>query len=326
MKKRNLILLVSFTLAVLLVMVSANVIIVGEKIGSLPGLAWLEYVFYALLVIGFLWLFVRPVVRVQMAPALPVMSVSKGESHEELRKFARRLGSSFSYIPDPKIRRERSDSFRRRVDKYGSSFPKLSEIVEQELAVRFDGDSSIGVPGVDKRIRDWAKSVFMITAVSQNSTVDTLGTVYMNYKMIEDLVVATGFRPSSAQMFKVYRNVVAAAFVSFAVSEALSGAGSVAPFDFGDDAPDSVDAEPDFAPEDIAGGDEEGFSFFSVMKRFRLPGVIVGSTIDGAANALMTLRLGYITRSYLTEGAAVFRGIEGKRRVKRAAMRAALRT
>ena len=60
------------------------------------------------------------------------------------------------------------------------------------------------------------------------------------------------------------------------------------------------------------------------MRRIRIPGVVVGSVIDGTLNALMTLRIGYITRTYLQQGAEAFKGIKNKRAIKRQAMKDAV--
>ena len=54
--------------------------------------------------------------------------------------------------------------------------------------------------------------------------------------------------------------------------------------------------------------------------------MVVGSALDGTVNALMTLRIGYITRTYLQQGEQALTGIRNKRAVKWEAMKASLAT
>ena len=73
--------------------------------------------------------------------------------------------------------------------------------------------------GINRRIIEWAKSVFMITAISQNGKLDTVSVLYMNYKMIEDVIVASGFRPTRQQLFRQYVNILVTSLMTFVVSE-----------------------------------------------------------------------------------------------------------
>ena len=66
-----------------------------------------------------------------------------------------------------------------------------------------------------------------------------------------------------------------------------------------------------------------GESIMSSLKRLEIPGVLLGSAMDGCLNALMTLRIGYITKAYLTKGAAALSGTKNKRNVKREAIKEA---
>ena len=101
----------------------------------------------------------------------------------------------------------------------------------------------------------------------------------------------------------------------------------MAPFDFGDlDASSDAVADDlaDIDPDDVDLGDQlsdsEGLSLYSVLRRIKIPGVVIGAALDGTVNALMTLRIGYITRTYLQQGSKALKGIQNKRTVKRQAM------
>jgi hypothetical protein len=65
---------------------------------------------------------------------------------------------------------------------------------------------------------------------------------------------------------------------------------------------------------------ESGFSLGAILRNFKIPGIIAGPAIDGAVNALMTLRIGYVARTYLMEGAAAMHDSTARRNVKRQAV------
>ena len=50
----------------------------------------------------------------------------------------------------------------------------------------------------------------------------------------------------------------------------------------------------------------------------------MGSAIDGTLNALMTLRIGYVTRTYLQQGPKAMNTVQSKRKVKLQAMKEAV--
>ena len=101
----------------------------------------------------------------------------------------------------------------------------------------------------------------------------------------------------------------------------------MAPFDFGDldSAADSlpVDDVADIDPDDVAmmdAANSDGLSVYSVLRRIKIPGIVIGAALDGTVNALMTLRIGYVTRAYLQQGSKALKGVHNKRAVKRQAM------
>ena len=59
------------------------------------------------------------------------------------------------------------------------------------------------------------------------------------------------------------------------------------------------------------------------LKNLKIPGVLLGSVMDGCLNALMTLRIGYVTKAYLTKGAIALSGTKNKRNIKREAIKEA---
>lgn len=143
-------------------------------------------------------------------------------------------------------------------------------------------------------------------------------------KMIEDLILASGFRPSTMQMYKLYVNIILTSLVTYCTSAVFKGMEDVQPLDFLDN------ANPDDMVDNVADAAEETtFSDFprkilNAISKLQIPGAIIGSALDGAANALMTLRIGYVTRHYIINGYE--NSMDGRRKVKREAMKSALRT
>ena len=82
--------------------------------------------------------------------------------------------------------------------------------------------------------------------------------------------------------------------------------------------------DPDDMAFDSQMSDSEGLSVSSILRRIKIPGVVVSSALDGTVNALMTLRIGYITRTYLQQGEQALTGIRNKRAVKLQAMKDSL--
>lgn len=336
--RRNIIIILCILLGIMLLMVSGNIIIVGEKIAKITHLWWMEYVFYGILTLLAFYYILYPIIRIHRAPPFPTLSVSDNDRVVQLEAFGKNLYSHCDYISDENtsenqkvsrnLRKEHQKELRQALLHASGSEAKLREVIQKELNLRFEGDKNIGVLGINARIKEWAKSVFMITALSQNSRFDTISVIYLNLKMIDDIICASGFRPSKQQLLKMYGNILATALFTYAVSESLENTGSFAPFDFDDgvhsDVEHTGDVDLDDADFDAQVSDSDGLSVYSVLRRLKIPGVIVSSAIDGTVNALMTLRIGYITRTYLQKGPKSLNGFHNKRAVKRQAMKDAI--
>ena len=270
--KRNLLLIIGVFVGVLVILLMGNVITVAEKLGEICHTVYAEYAFYALIFILVLIFVIVPIIKVHTAPEFPVMGIGDETSDiRKLRAFGKRLASSCGYIDDEEVRAGHQQTLKAEVEACGNDIEALKVVIDREVTLRFDGNKDMGVQGINSRMKEWAKSVFMITAVSQNNLVDSAVLMVMNYRQVEDLVLATGFRPSRAQMFRIYANILTTTLVSYCTSEVLS----------------------DLAGETTLAG---------ALSNMKIPGVITESAIQGAVNALLTLRVGYVTRTFLMEG------------------------
>lgn len=317
MSRRNIILIIAFIAIIMVMMVAGNVIIVAQKIAQALGWAPIEYIIYAALLGLFAYIFLTPIVRIHSTPALPALEVRSGQNIAALRALATSLTNTMDYIPDTMARRQHKDAFTRQVAMAGNNSALITAAIDNEISCRFNGIEN-STKGINQHIIDWAASTFMITALSQNGKFDTISIIYLNFRMIADIVRAAGFRPTKRQLFKLYTNVLVTSLMTFVLSGALDDVCDLTPFDGIDE-----DAAAD-AATDAAADDDSAFSPYAILKSIKIPGVVIGSALDGAANALMTLRIGYITASYLRQGAAAFKGIAAKRAIKRQAMKDAV--
>ena len=342
--KRNLVIITCIFLGVILLMLSGNIIIIGEKIAKVTHLWFLEYVFYALIALLLAYYVLLPLWRIHRAPAFPVLGVDEHASADVLSDYGKRLADHCDYISDTERRKAHQEQLRLDLLHASGSEAQLKAVLQEEVSLRYEGDKQLGILGINGQIKEWAKTVFMVSAISQNSRFDTVSVMWLNYKMVESLVLASGFRPSNQQLFRIYRDILTTALITYAMSEALMKTGAVAPFDFGDlhhASADAVDADamdatlddgdvasidPDDVGFDSQISDSDGLSVYSILRRVKIPGVVVSSALDGTVNALMTLRIGYITRTYLQQGAQALSGIKNKRAVKWQAMKDALVT
>ncbi|MBO5808750.1 MAG: DUF697 domain-containing protein [Bacteroidales bacterium] len=270
--KRNLLLIIGVFIGVLVILLMGNVITVAEKLGEICHTVYAEYAFYALIFILVLIFVIVPIIKVHAAPEFPAMGIGDETSDiKRLRTFGKRLASSCGYIENEEVRAGHQQALKAELEACGNDFEALKAVIDREVSLRFNGSKEMEISGVNARMKEWAKSVFMITAVSQNNLVDTTVVLVMNYRQIEDLVLATGFRPSRAQMFRIYANILTTTLVSYCTSEVLS----------------------DLAGETTLAG---------ALSNLKIPGVITESAVQGAVNALLTLRIGYVTRTFLMEG------------------------
>ena len=242
--KRNLLIITLLFLGSFVILLLGNIIIIGEKIASLSQVAWAEYAFYTLILVVFYAVVIRPVVRVHRAPQFPALSIDGEWNTAQLVAFGHKLADNCNYIPKdkscPELRKLHQQRLREDLERYATSKEELVQIISEELKLRIEGGElketsgprtedmhSVRIIGINRRVIEWAKSVFMITAISQNGKLDTVSVLYMNYKMIEDVIVASGFRPTRQQLFRQYVNILVTSLMTFVASEVFRDMGSV---------------------------------------------------------------------------------------------------
>lgn len=121
---------------------------------------------------------------------------------------------------------------------------------------------------MNRVIRNNAKTVMVSTAISQNGRLDLYTVVVVNLKMIKELVYMAGFRPNMKNLSKLTINV----FTTALIAEGLEN------LDLNQILPNST---------------------MNVLGEIPLIKPIMSSVIQGISNALLTLRIGIVTRKYL---------------------------
>jgi len=121
---------------------------------------------------------------------------------------------------------------------------------------------------LNKVIVSHAESVFLTTAISQNGRLDLLAVLIINLRLIKELVVKCGFRPSYASLGKLSLNVMASAIVAESLED--------------------INFNELFPSQGLKALDDIPF-----LK------IITGSLAQGAGNALLSLRVGIICRNFL---------------------------
>lgn len=113
-----------------------------------------------------------------------------------------------------------------------------------------------------------AKTVMISTAISQNGKLDMFTVLAVNLKMIKELVLECGFRPSFTNLGKLSVNVLITALIA--------------------------DGLEDLNFNDLFPASTTGF-----LSDIPLIKPIMSSIMQGISNALLTLRIGLVTRRFL---------------------------
>lgn len=315
--KKALILTVTLFVLITVIVILGNVITIGEKMTTVIGSPYLEYAFYLVLLALFTYLvyvaILQPMYRIHNAPEFPVLAVQdndKGLSDEaygkKLMAFGNKLCNNCYYLPDQQ-RAEHQEELRAALANVDShDINQIKEILSNELKRRYRM--------VDKHIITYATKVFVITAISSSNRIDTLATLGLNYRMIADIVRASGFRPNKIQLTKIYYYVISSAFLSYffqgAAQSVVDGLTEV----------DDVDI--DVSDVEIPDIDASNIDFTEYVKNLNLPGIPLAPLADGLANAIMTIAIGYITKYYLQKGSKELKGAKGRTIKLKAKMKA----
>ncbi len=140
-------------------------------------------------------------------------------------------------------------------------------------AMRKKGDPAIPLAIIVTRrveemngvIREYATLALVSTAISQSGALDGLAALLTNIRLVNRLVRLSGFRPGYPQLVRMYANVFLAALVATSLE------------DF-----DEIG--------DVTGG---------ILGSIPGARLVASSLVQGLVTALLTLRVGFLTRQYI---------------------------
>lgn len=242
---------IGFILLFILMLLS-SVLDVGDRLSAISP--YLSYAFYALAAILVWLLIIRPVNIIMFSPSFSVETTLDEATRKNFlvyKRVAKRLIALDTFPPEEE---------KKLLAAMGSS-ALLREALTQTFNTYIKKE-------MNQVIRRNAKTVMISTAISQNGRLDFFTVVVVNIKMIKELVVMCGFRPSFKNLAKLTTNV----FTTALIAEGLEN------MDITDILPTStVNAIGDIP--------------------FIKP--VVSSVAQGMGNALLTLRIGIVTRKFL---------------------------
>ena len=141
--KRNIILTLIIILGIIVLMFIGDVITIGEKLTRVTHLWWMEYAFYALILLAFCWLVIRPIVKLHRTPELPSLNHEGVNNVVELKKFGARLAENCNYISDEKMRVDHQLQLRNDVQQWHDE-QNLRVVIDREVQLRLHGDAALG--------------------------------------------------------------------------------------------------------------------------------------------------------------------------------------
>ena len=272
--KKTLVTLGASLALVVVILLAGNVIVIGDKLAAAsPVFAW---IFYGLLAAALCWLVVIPTCRILFAKPFPKLSVDNAaedtpELRAELKSFARSLADNLGDLPAEEAAARRGELLAQ-LDRF-YDLAELRGIIQGELDRRF--------AKAQEHIHQWAKTVFLVTTVSQVGRIDAITSLVINCRMIADVIRCSGYRPTWGQLGRQYARILATSLFSYYLSDTL----------------DKVEVDP------------EMLHLKALSNRL----------VDGTANTLLSLRIGHVTLAYLREGAQALSGKSGAK-VRRRAM------
>lgn len=140
-------------------------------------------------------------------------------------------------------------------------------------------------------VRKAALNVFIVTAISQNGSFDIITAMGMNLQMINRLVAMRHRRPSLTQLLELYVIVISSTLIISLTDNIL----------------DEIDA-----------GELLGSAAGSSLAK-----TLIASSVNGAMNAYLTLRVGKMTMRYLELGSRHFK--QNRKKIRREVRKSAFK-
>ena len=222
------------------------------------------YATLVLIILALLIFIVRPIIVALSSPCFTLDIVDVKSRKEVSRKNYQSLKKVAKNLMD---KDNISDESKKAIELAMNSKAELNE------ALRTVYDKEVS-KNINKIINESSVRVLLSTAISQNNRFDGATVALVNIRMIMRIVVACGYHPSYPQLYKLIAKVFRNALIAYTLQTT----------------------------------EVDNLIFNGINKLVKgaltslpLVGEITKSITQGAANALLTLRIGIITRKYLYE-------------------------
>lgn len=173
-----------------LVTLVGNILVIGSKLGLFSSS--LEYGFYGLLMIVFVWLIATPLLGVLAKPVLALEEVVSGSSkadHNKLKRVARQLINAGVLPPEQHMKLAGAIG--------------LGSDLREPLAAGINAQRESAI----KIIRSHAVRVCVATAISQSGRLDAIAVLVTNFRLVRLLVQHFGYRPPLPTLIKIYAQI-----------------------------------------------------------------------------------------------------------------------
>lgn len=209
------------------------------------------------------------------------------------------LWPTLKFIFTPELKGDERERIEQMDDQELNSYIKKLSPSQQERELLATAENRLeGVKNILNRrddeatavIRKAALNVFIVTGISQNGSFDIITAFGMNIQMINRLVSLRHRRPSFTQLLELYVVIISSTLIISIADNIL----------------DEIDAS-----------ELLGSAMGGVAK------VFINSSINGAMNAYMTLRIGKMTMKYLELGSKNFK--KNRSKIRREARHSALK-
>ena len=238
----------------LVMIIISAVLDLGEKLRNVHP--YVEYAFYGVSAILFIILFIRPLFLIIFAPSF---------SLDEL--FSEEENAKKNYSMYKKVAKNLLEEDLLSNEEKQKISDSLNDVLELKKTLSNVFDETIKKE-LNKMIISHAETVFLSTAISQNGKLDAIAVITINLKLIKNLVLKCGFRPSYYSLGKLSVNVLSTAIIA----ESL---------------------------EDMNFSELFPSTGVNALAEIPLLKTVTGSFAQGVGNALLSLRVGIIARNYL---------------------------
>lgn len=236
----------------MLLIIVASIINLGERLALIHS--YVAYGFYVLSFVLVWLLILNPIRIIMFSPAFNIETVLDKPSRQRYltyKKVAKNL------IKNDDISDREKEELKKAIGDPEKLLNALQHLYNTTIKKK-----------VNKVIFKHTKTVIITTAISQNGRLDFFATLSVNIRMIKDIVVTCGFRPSYKNLAKLIVRVMSTALIA----EGLENV--------------------DFT--ELLPGGAQGF-----LKSIPFARVITDSIAQGVSNGILTLRVGIVTRKYL---------------------------